>query len=439
MKKYIFYTLGILFLLIYDQAVGQEYLAIREANIIYDAKNEPIPNGTILLKDGFIEKVGPNDGIKIPKNAIVIDATGKWVIPGLIETHSHSKSKNDFKIGLALGVTTAHVLPTIPDTVLSMEIRASKTDSKAPRLVQNPFMFSGLWPDNMAPGLWKILKPTSTYEAFDQVEKIKNMGFSAIKIFMENENIWHPEPLNTKVLSDSVLVALNKRAHELNMRVYAHAWDTTFYNKLVRAKVDAVIHPAINAVIEDEIWNLMRAQNMPWITTVSVIERIGPMGSYYSKIMADSRLTKLLDEQTLENYRDYSKREESPYIDNFPALKTDFQFFYDNIRKNTMKAKSHDVWIALGSDNSVGLGSHIEMEMLQDFGLSPKEILTAATLGSAFALGMEDKIGSIEVGKLGDLVILDSNPLDDIKNTRDVSWIVKSGKLFKQEEIIAFN
>jgi imidazolonepropionase-like amidohydrolase len=438
MKKSIFLILATIFLLICDQVVAQEYLAIQNATIISSANDEPIQKGTVILKDGIIEKVGLSEDLTIPENATLVDATGKWVIPGLIEAHSHSKSRNDFKVGLALGITTAHVLPTNPDTALFMEIWASKPTSLSPRLVQNSWMFSGIWPDDIAPGAWRILKPVTKSEAISQVEKVKRKGFSSIKIFMEDGNVWHTEPKNTKVLSDSVLVAIIERANELNMRVYGHAWDTTYYNQLVRQQVDAIIHPAVNALIEDEIWELMRFQNMPWITTASILERIGAMGDYYSRILNDTSFTKLLDDESIDNYSNYSQMEVAPFIGNFPILKTDLQNFYDILWENTINAQSHGVIIALGSDNSVGFGTHIEMEMLQENGLSPKEILNAATYGGALALGMEDGIGSIEIGKRGDLVVLNSNPFDDIKNTRNVFAVVKSGKLYHQEDIVAF-
>ena len=99
-----------------------------------------------------------------------------------------------------------------------------------------------------------------------------------------------------------------------------------------------------------------------------------------------------------------------------------------------MAARQAGVPLAVGSDQPVGVGTHIEMELMAEAGLTPAEVLTAASAGGARVLGLEGEVGTIVVGKRADLVVLRSNPLTDIRNARDVEWTIKGGQRFQGGE-----
>ena len=92
--------------------------------------------------------------------------------------------------------------------------------------------------------------------------------------------------------------------------------------------------------------------------------------------------------------------------------------------------------MAVGSDGGwVGVGTHVEMALMVEAGLTPAEVLDAATRGGALALGMADEVGTIEPGKHADLVLLGADPLADIRNAREVVWTMKAGRRFRPEDL----
>jgi imidazolonepropionase-like amidohydrolase len=105
---------------------------------------------------------------------------------------------------------------------------------------------------------------------------------------------------------------------------------------------------------------------------------------------------------------------------------------------NTRQAQQSGVPIAIGSDGGpAGVGAHLEMEFLQEAGLTPAEVLVAATYGGAIALGVEDEIGTVEAGKLADMVVLRANPSANIRNARQIEWVIKGGVVFRPRDLLA--
>jgi imidazolonepropionase-like amidohydrolase len=106
------------------------------------------------------------------------------------------------------------------------------------------------------------------------------------------------------------------------------------------------------------------------------------------------------------------------------------------LQENTRQAQSFGIPIAVGSDGGPGVMTHIEMDLLAEAGLTTSEVLIAATYGGALALGMQDEIGTVEPGKLADIVLLRANPLADIRNARNVECTIKGGWIFKKQSLL---
>ncbi len=428
-------------LLLTPAVSAQEYLAITNATIIQEARQQPLENGTILIRDGYILQIGKNDSIAIPNNSRIIDGTNKWIIPGLIEVHSHSSNKKDFQRGLALGVTTAHTLTSKADTTLDFQIWASKSTSPSPKLVQNPWMFSGSFPDNIAPNVWHVLKPETVTEAVEQVEHVKKIGFQSVKVFLDDGSIWFEDSTRfSKDLDHEVLSSIIKRAHELKMRVYGHAWDVKSYSELVDAGTDLIIHAPVDTNLSELTWLKMKENQMAWVTTLAVIDRVAEPFQYADRILNDERLSRVLSETEMKYYERRLQMEKSEVKTSLTKMATETDRFRNVISSNTKLARQYKIPIAIGSDCPIGLGTHLEMEILKELvGLPDQEILWSATTGGAYALKINEFTGSLFPKMVADLIILNSNPLEDIRNTRDISTIIKSGTVFEQKELLTKN
>ena len=130
---------------------------------------------------------------------------------------------------------------------------------------------------------------------------------------------------------------------------------------------------------------------------------------------------------------------ESPVF--LPALGTlveNMDSYIQVLAANTRAAQAGGVVVAVGSDGGpAGICTHLELEFLQEIGLTATDALAAATYGGAVALGREEELGSVEVGKLADLVILNSDPTVDIRNSRDIAAVVKGGRVYRPHELMA--
>ena len=102
---------------------------------------------------------------------------------------------------------------------------------------------------------------------------------------------------------------------------------------------------------------------------------------------------------------------------------------------NALTAAGEGVVLSVGSDSQAGFGTHLEAELLRDYGLDASTVLRALTIGGATGLGVADRFGRIEPGFVADLVVLGSDPLRDITNLRDVQMVVKGGHAWTAEEL----
>ncbi len=419
-----------------SSVVAQQVLAIKNVNLVDGRAGTTKQNMTILLENNRIVSVGKSNVIQIPRNAKIVDGTGQWAIPGLIDVHSHSKSRQVLQRALALGVTTIHCMPSLPDTTLDLELWSSTASSPSPRVLLTQWLFTGEFPGNISPNTWAIVKPATPDEARQNVDRVRRDGFKHIKVFFDTGKLWFHDRPATPTLSPEVVRAVIDRAHELRLRVYAHALEAALAPQAVEAGVDALIHPVADSIMPESFWNEMRKRGTIWTTTLAVFEGLGNPAGFARRVLADSRLRQLLSATGLQNFARDTGATAFTVDTLFPAVRSRRIAYSRNIVENTKKALSNGITVAIGSDQSAGIGTHIELELWQEAGLTPAQIIVAATYGSSKALGLDRDIGTIEANKRADIVLLSANPLTDIRNTRAVEMTIKGGQLYIQRELM---
>ena len=433
-------------------------LIISDATLIDGTGNVPVSNVNIFIKDGIISHISSKDIKHVPASMVLINATGKYVIPGIVDVHVHFSSgglephgprTNEciFRQFLYYGVTTVFNLGAdggSTSEIAELHKRQLEGFAFAPRIYGTGNMLTVPGGHPIATTVAASLPPGSDLETIDWESRgytiIRNnaqareavannaaRGMDGVKIIIESG----PPPWGNEHprMSPELIQFIVDEARKFSLPVYAHISSLDEMQDAVKAGVRAIAHGVMDKPILDEsLIQTMTEKDIYYIPTLALY-----CGFYRyiddPDLLADPFLREGVSRHTIES------------LNNPLFLKTHKQRTVAWIRprmKNIMRgigeAHRSGVKIALGTDagflfNFPGYSSHLEMELLAKAGLSPMEIIVTATRRGAEMLGADDMFGSIEVGKRADLIILNANPLDDISNTRTIEEVIRDGRV----------
>lgn len=413
-------------------------LAIEHANVFDVNSGKVETDQTVIIENDLIKEVGSSGKITAPKGTIVIDGTGKWIIPGLIDVHTHlyDTTKSRLLQEFIYGITSIHSIGTNPG-LLSLEAWSEKPDNSSPRVHLTTGLFGGDFLDKIFPGVFSISKSNSIEEIKKSLDELKSKGVNVIKIWWDDGKQYFAIENTFPPIAPDMFAAIVKEAHQRNMKVYVHAWKWEFAQQAIQLGVDRLIHPVNDAVVPDSIFQKLNQDEKIWVTTMAVYMQYGYPKEFAQRVIADNRLKAGYSSNLMDSLTRNAKLDSFWTFNLMPELYNKRDYFMDMIRQNTLHAKANGVLIAVGSDvDLLGIGTHLEMELLQETGLTPSEVLIAATLNGAKFLGQENKIGSIEKGKQADILILTADPTKDIRNARAIETIIKGGRIYKRDELI---
>jgi imidazolonepropionase-like amidohydrolase len=416
----------------------REIAVIQSTTLIDGRTGTSLPDISIVLEGELVRAVAEASTIRAPQGSRGIDGRGKWVIPGIVDTHCHDDSHDALRRWLALGITTIQSMPfDLPRDPQAQETWSTRPDTLSPRIQVTP-MFTGGFPDNIFPGQWQFEKPATVREAQEGVRAFRDQGFGQIKIIQDDGVPLVGPTRRAPRLAHDVFDALVAEAHRLGMRVYVHAMQLQDAKAGIAAGADVFMHGAMDALLDNSLWEEMKATGMTWVPCFRPVFSFGDPVAEARRICADPDLKAVLSEATLR-YTKATASAEGPPVDY--AFQPMVARKADNIEfltRNTRRAAALGVPIAVGSDGWPGVGTHLEMELMQEAGLSPSQVLVAATFGGATALGLEVQIGTIQPGKKADIVVLQADPLIDIRNARHIELVIKSGSVYQPAEVLDY-
>ncbi len=407
------------------------YTLINNGTLINGTGRTPIKNASILIDDDHIVAVGPKDSIKIPdKNVNTIDAQGGFILPGFIDAHVHLMT-DDFAreetiynplslyfynaiermertlnagvttvrdagladVGIKLAVEKGIIIgPRIQISVAPLSITGGHFDFMLNSGFDIKPMYPG-YPDGIADGPEEVRKA---------VRKVMRAGAEVIKVMVTGGVISandHPEYPQFTTEELNVIV---EEAGYRNLQVFAHAHGKQGLINAVKVGINSIEH---GTFIDDECIGLMLSN-----------------GTYLVPTLIAMKINKerALDETS--NIPDWS-RDDSIQIEGIHE-------------KNMKKAYKAGVKIVMGTDSGVvPHGRNLEeLGYLVDIGMDPMEAIIAGTKRAAESLGWDDKIGTLEEGKLADLIISREDPLKDIKSLGDpenILMVIKDGIIVK--------
>ena len=388
--------------------------------VITMENDQVIDNGVVIVKDNKIVSVGDANTV-IPKNAHIIDISGKTIMPGLFDAHAHGGQADDEIIpqqnwalysGLSLGVTAIH--DPSNDTT---EIFAASEQQKAGKIV-GPRIFSTgtiLYGANL-PGY------TSHVDSLDDakfhLERLKKVGAFSVKSYNQPRRDQRQQ----------IIAA----ARELEMMVVPEGGSLLQHNlSMIADGHTTVEHSLPAASIYNDIKQFWSQTEVHYTPTL-VVAYGGISGEHYwydkTDVWAHPRLSMYVPHDILDARS--MRRTTAP----------DEHYNHFNVARVANELNNIGVKPNIGAHGQrEGLAAHWEMWMFAQGGMSNMEVLKTATINPATTFGMDHQLGSIKVGKLADLIVIDGDPLADIRTTDKVTYTMVNGKLFNSETMNQLN
>jgi imidazolonepropionase-like amidohydrolase/Tol biopolymer transport system component len=391
-------------------------IALKNARIITMKGDEVIENGTIVINENKIEAIGKAEDIKIPADAKVIDCNGKTIMPGIVDVHSHlstwrlgpSPQKQwSYYANLAYGVTTTHDPSSNSEMCFSQSEMVKAGYMVGPRIYSTGTILYG------AEGDFKAVI-NSLEDARSNIARTKAFGAFSVKSYNQPRREQRQQVIQA--------------ARDLQIMVVPEGGSTFFHN--MSEIIDGhtgIEHNIPIADLSNDVIKLWAASKTGY--TPTLIVTYGAMNGedyWYQKtnVWENKRLLTYFPRSIIDSrsrHRTMSPDEE-------------FENGFIQVARSCKKLADAGVKVNLGSHGQIqGIGAHWELWMLQMGGMTPLQAIRCATLNGAQYIGMGDQIGSLETGKLADLVVLDKNPLENIRNTEYIKYVMVNGRLFDAE------
>jgi Amidohydrolase family len=405
-------------------------IAIVHGRIINGLGGPPIEDGTVILRGRRIEYAGTARGAVVPKDARILDARGKSVLPGLADMHVHLQGGWDgisvdllgyqryFNSMLYAGITTLLDTGNYQPWILQLRQEQANGHLLAPRIYCVGAMIDAAepaWPDLA----YAVASPSMIPAV---MERDKRAGVDLIKGYRN--------------LSDAFLISLTREAGKAGLRVIIDQWERNGSPDLVRTGIAGFAHAPTRKMSAGDL-ELIRDRDVFVITTLVVEEysghrRLADLGFLNEPLIRDTTPPWFLSELRSQTQRPLSDSEKAE-IDRSAAG-------FDEMKRNVKKLHDLGVLLAAGTDAPYpgvfqGESLHHELELLVESGLTPLEALRLATFNAARIMKADAEWGSLQAGRLANVLIVDGNPAEHISDTRKVETVILQGNVLDRSSL----
>ncbi len=422
-------------------APAADLLVLRNFTLIDGNGGAAAADSALIATDGRITWVGPASQLQLPAGAQVQDLSGKFVMPGLIDLHTHVSNSDvemqdpvrfftregvtrDLQLYASYGVTSVASLGT-DQKPLVFEMRTEQRNGR-PTVARiftagRGFTVKDGFPTNKGnvPGI--PYEPTTPAEAAAQMEELAAEHPDVVKIWVDDR---FGDFKKTPIEISRPIIDV---AHKHGIKAIAHVYYLSDAKQLVAAGLDAFGHSVRDRAVDAELIQSMKDRGT-WMIPTLYREWATFMFENPEPLLIDPFFARGLDarQQTVLKSPEYHKAlTGDKYFPRYPTI-------LKNAMENLKRLADAGVRIGYGTDSGVltrfeGFGEHMELQLMVEAGMTPAQVITAATKGSAEFLGQEKDLGTLEQGKWADLIVLGADPLANIRNSRQIDAVYIAG------------
>ncbi|WP_420139844.1 amidohydrolase family protein [Sphingomonas sp.] len=412
-----------------------ETVVLRNFTLIDGTGKAPIANQALIITDGKVSWVGPSARLKAPASATTEDLSGKYLMPGLIDSHVHLGLVNGIAQDLkyqtpenidgqlhlyaAYGVTSVQTLGTEKDLIFPIRDaeRATRPDKARVFTVGQGVVFKGSY--GGVPGLDQQVATPEEARRMVDAQAAKNVDM--IKLWVDDEFGQLSERM-----PPAISTAVIDQARKDGKKTVAHIFYYDNAAELTREGVSAFAHEVRDRAVDAPLLSQMKAKSV-W-QMAATLSREASFTYATLPFLNDPFFTRGVTPDVLTQLASPERAQKLSSAPNFPKYAPTLRYAMQNF---AAEAKA-GIRYGMGTDSGPtarfpGYFAHWELELMVQAGITPLQALTAATSANAEFIGARD-IGTVQTGKWADLLVLDKNPVADIRNTRTIHEVFIAGK-----------
>ena len=436
----------------YSQSSAAAPVAYENARLIIGTNSAPIESGTLVIDSGRITAIGAKGSVTVPPAATRVDLTGKTVMPTLNNSHihigyegyvswgaqnystdnllDHLKRESFYGVSAVMSAGDQQIEPTF----------AFQKDHAAGKYPQAARLFfsAGMAPPGGGPdiilikatdALKIVFEITTPAEARAAVQKIAAKKVNSIKIWVDNRDAQRG---SKQKMPPEVYTAIVDEAHKHGILVHAHATNLADQKAVVKAGVDVLVHTVMAEKVDDEFLALLKEKKPYWNPVMGLSDPPELCNE------ENNFVQQTLPEKAIADIRNGVNGFNMPGCDG-PGMPADR---LENLKYNFPRIVSAGARVALSTDAGVipkyayGSSEHHEIEKYVQLGLTPAQAIVASTQTPTEIMRIKDT-GSLVVGMRADFLVLDANPLDNIRNTRKINAVYLGGVKVAREAMLA--
>lgn len=409
-------------------AGGSRALAIVGAQLVDGTGADPVPDAVVVVRGGRIAAAGSRAGTAIPAGAEIVDAAGRTVMPGLVETHAHYNGEPErvprqYRSQLYFGVTTSRSIGSDPPGKVALALDARAGRIPGPRLYTAGLGFSH--PDDGFPPGRPIHRPETAGEARELVRELAGQGAHFVKMWVDVA-----PPAAPSAITPEMRAAIVGEARAHGLTPVAHVGFEADFFQLAGLGVRDFLHTVRDAEPDEAFYRRCREVGCVFSPTLTNVHA-GWYWAEHPERLDDPEIRAAFEPEALARWSDPAVRDE---VLNDPRL-AGRKARLENAMAWVKQVADAGVPVAVGTDSGassfnvpMGWGTHHELALYVDAGLTPMQALVAATrTGAELLSGGPAEYGTLEPGKTADLLLLAADPLADVRNTRAIERVMQAG------------